>query len=283
MTRLVLLLAISALTAFGGMEAHAQLQLPGATAPTPRGGVSPSSAPSHRGGGVSSASRSSPGPPPRRGEETLPGRTLRFLGQQGSMVITRGGTPAQPVFTIAATGVGRRGNDIRSICTPDLNAGQVVTLTPLGRPDGLSRFEASFPGCTMVIDLLSDAAIVSAPGGACRFTEDCQVDPTGLWGPVDREMPPEAEVERARGAADRRLNAARRTLQQRLRTTPEGRTFLSEQAGFGANRERVCRNYGTTDAGLGYCALKYTEARAAALEARVAATPETQTSRRHRN
>ena len=96
-------------------------------------------------------------------------------------------------------------------------------------------------------------------------------------------MPPEAEVERARGAADRRLNAARRTLQQRLRTTPEGRTFLAEQAGFGANRERVCRNYGTTDAGLGYCALKYTEARAALLEARVASTPEPQTGRRRRN
>ncbi|MGL4287720.1 MAG: hypothetical protein ACRCVA_15340, partial [Phreatobacter sp.] len=133
--------------------------------------------------------------------------------------------------------------------------------------------EAAFPGCTMVLDLLSDAAIVSAPDGVCRFADECTVDPTGIWGPVDREMPPDGEIERARGAADRRLNEARRALQARLRTTPEGRAFLQEQAGFGANRERLCRNYGTSDAGLGYCALKYTEARAAALEARLATAP----------
>ncbi|QCI65212.1 hypothetical protein [Phreatobacter stygius] len=284
MKRFGFLLAISALVAFGGLEARAQMQLPGAVAPTPQGATVPSGRPpAARGGGVGQSGQRGPaGPPPRRGEETLPGRNLRYLGRQGSMVITRVGPPTQQSFTIAATGAGRRGNDIRSICTPDLNAGQTVTLKPLGRPAGLSRFEAAFPGCTMVIDLLSDAAIVTAPDGVCRFTEECIVDPTGIWGPVDREMPSDAEIERARGAADRRLNEARRTLQARLRTTPEGRAFLQEQAGFGANRERVCRNYGTSDAGLGYCALKYTEARAAALEARVAtpAPAEASTARR---
>ncbi|MBN8942665.1 MAG: hypothetical protein J0H01_24395 [Rhizobiales bacterium] len=283
MPRFGFLLAISALVAFGGPEARAQLQLPGAVAPTPQGATAPTRPPAS-GPGVHGAGpsghRTPAGPPPRRGEETLPGRNLRFLGQQGSMVISRVGTGAQQSFTIAVTGAGRRGNDIRSICTPDLNAGQTVTLKPLGRPVGLSRFEAAFPGCTIVLDLLSDAAIASAPDGVCRFTDECIVDPTGIWGPVDREMPPDAEIERARGAADRRLNDARRALQARLRTTPEGRAFLQEQAGFGANRERVCRNYGTSDAGLGYCALKYTEARAAALEARLATAPPPETTRR---
>lgn len=269
-----LLVATAVLLALSMPTAEAQLQLPGAVAPTPQGATSPTGP----GGARPAPSAANPlmprgpvGPPLRRGEETLPGRTLRFLGQQGSMVINRVGAGPQQSFTITATGVGRRGHDIRNVCTPDLNGGQTVTLKPLGRPVGLSRYEAAFPGCTIVIDMLPDAAIVSAPGGACRFSDDCIVDPTGLWGPNDREIPPDRTIESARGNADRRLNDARRVLQARLRTTPEGRTFLQEQAGFGANRERVCRNYGTSDIGPAFCALKYTEARGAAIEARIGA------------
>ncbi|QCK85401.1 hypothetical protein E8L99_06280 [Phreatobacter aquaticus] len=266
--------AIATLLVLATGQAEAQLQLPGAVTPTPQGG----SAPSGPAGARAAPSAANPliprgpvGPPLRRGEETLPGRTLRFLGQQGSMVINRSGSGAQQTLTINATGVGRRGNDIRNVCTPDLNGGQVVTLRSLGRPVGLSRYEAAFPGCTLVIDMLPDAAIVSAPDGACRFSDDCTVDPTGLWGPTDREIPPDRTIEAARGTADRRQNDARRVLQARLRTTPEGRTFLQEQAGFGAFRERVCRNYGTSDIGPAFCALKYTEARSAAIEARIGA------------
>lgn len=268
---LVPVLALAALLA--GAEAHAQLQLPGAVAPTPRGGTAPSgSAPR----GPASPDGSNPLLPRgvaasglRRWDETLPGRTLRFLGQQGSMVISRQGQG----YTIAVTGVGRRDNDIRNICTPDLNGGQTVALRPLGRPDGLTRFEATFAGCTLVMDLLSDVAFVSAPAGACRFDDGCVVDPSGIWGPNDREIPPDREIERARGVADRRLNDARRILQARLRTTPEGRTFLQEQAAFPANRERVCRNYGTSNIGPVFCQLKYTEARAETLASRVGGPP----------
>jgi hypothetical protein len=274
MSRRCLPLAIAALLVLTAGRADAQLQLPGAVNPTPQGSSAPTGPAGAR--GPSSAAnplipRGPVGPPLRRGEETLPGRTLRFLGQQGSMVINRAGSGAQQTLTINATGVGRRGNDIRNVCTPDLNGGQVVTLRSLGRPVGLSRYEAAFPGCTIVIDMLPDAAIVSAPDGACRFSDDCIVDPTGLWGPTDREIPPDRTIEAARGVADRRQNDARRILQARLRTTPEGRTFLQEQAGFGAFRERVCRNYGTSDIGPGFCALKYTEARSAAIEARIGA------------
>ncbi|MBL8570778.1 MAG: hypothetical protein JNK84_17035 [Phreatobacter sp.] len=257
--------------AFGGADgARAQLQLPGAVAPTPQGASAPSSRPAgprapgaEQPGGAVPRSIGASGL--RRWEDVLPGRTLRFLGQQGSMVITRAGTG----YTITATGVGRRGNDIRNVCTPDLNNGQTVTLKPVGRPQGMARFEAAFPGCTMMIDVLSEVAFVSAPEGACRFADECVVDPTGIWGPGDREIPADREIERARGVAERRLNDARRALQQRLRTTPEGRTFLQEQAGFPANRERVCRNYGTSDIGPGYCQLKYTEARAETLASRL--------------
>ncbi len=264
------LVATLAFAAGGANGARAQLQLPGAVAPTPQGSTTPSSRPAaprapgaEQPGGAIPRSVAASGL--RRWEDVLPGRTLRFLGQQGSMVITRAGTG----YTITATGVGRRGNDIRNICTPDLNGGQTVTLKPVGRPQGMARFEAAFPGCTMTIDVLSEVAFVSAPEGACRFADECVVDPTGIWGPGDREIPADREVERARGVAERRLNDARRILQQRLRTTPEGRTFLQEQAGFPANRERVCRNYGTSDVGPGYCQLKYTEARGETLASRL--------------
>ncbi|AVO46682.1 hypothetical protein [Phreatobacter cathodiphilus] len=274
--RAVLLLSL-AFAAVGGEHAAAQMQLPGAVAPTPQGATTPQGrpqAPRATVDGMSGlAGRSVPASTLRRWEEALPGRTLRFLGQHGSLVISRAGTPTQPTYTIAATGViGRRGNDIRNICTPDLGGGRPVPLRPLGRPDGLPRFEANFTGCTITLDLMADAAFVTAPGGACSF-DDCVVDPAGLWGPNDREIPADREIERARGVAERRLNDARRILQARLRTTPEGRQFLQEQAGFPANRERLCRNYGTTDIGPAFCALKFTEARAENLAARVGGPP----------
>lgn len=269
-TAAALLSLVLAATA-GGQAAMAQLQLPGAVAPTPQGAAAAGrpAGPRAAGDGTTALPRAVAGPPLRRWEEGLPGRTLRFLGQHGSLVISRGGSAQQPVYTIVARGiVGRRDNDIRNLCTTDLNGGQPLALRPAGRPAGLARYEAAFPGCTMTLDLMADAAFVAAPGGACHF-DDCVVDPAGLWGPNDREIPPDREIERARGVAERKLNDGRRILQQRLRTTPEGRAFLQEQAGFPANRERLCRNYGTSDIGPGFCALKFTEARAENLAARV--------------
>jgi len=273
--RAALLLSL-ALAASSGAPALAQLQLPGAVAPTPQGATAPGRANAPRAPGDGSnplLPRTVSGPPLRRWEEGLPGRTLRFLGQHGSLVITRSGAGPQASYSVVATGiVGRRGNDIRNICTPSLNGGQPVPLTAQGRPAGLARFEAAFPGCTITLDLMADAAFVAAPGGACTF-DDCVVDPTGLWGPNDREITSDREIERARGVAERKLNDARRILQARLRTTPEGRQFLQEQAGFPANRERLCRNYGTSDIGPAFCALKFTEARAENLAARVGGPP----------
>lgn len=276
MSRRAALLLSLVLAASGGGPALAQLQLPGAVAPTPQGAAAPGRANAPRAPGDGSnplAPRTVSGPPLRRWEEGLPGRTLRFLGQHGSLVITRSGVGPQASYSVVATGiVGRRGNDIRNICTPSLNGGLPVPLTAQGRPNGLARFEAAFPGCTITLDLMADAAFIAAPGGACTF-DDCVVDPTGLWGPNDREIPPDREIERARGVAERKLNDARRILQARLRTTPEGRQFLQEQAGFPANRERLCRNYGTSDIGPAFCALKFTEARAENLAARVGGPP----------
>lgn len=280
--RVALVLSL-AIAASAGGTARAQMQLPGAVAPTPQGATSPhgrAAGPRAPGDGTAVLPRTVSGPPLRRWEEGLPGRTLRFLGQHGSLVISRAGGGAQPSYTIVATGIiGRRGNDIRNICTPDLNGGRQVPLRPLGRPEGLMRYEAAFPGCTITLDLMADAAFVTAPGGACTF-DDCVVDPAGLWGPNDREIPPDREIERARGVAERKLNDARRILQQRLRTTPEGRQFLQEQAGFPANRERLCRNYGTSDIGPAFCALKFTEARAENLGARVGGPPSDAPARR---
>ncbi len=276
MPRRAALLLSFMLVASGGEHALAQMQLPGAVAPTPQGATAPGRATTPRAPGDGSnplAPRTVSGPPLRRWEDGLPGRTLRFLGQHGSLVITRSGTGPQASYSVVATGiVGRRGNDIRNICTPSLNGGQPVPLTAQGRPAGLARFEAAFPGCTITLDLMADAAFVAAPGGACTF-DDCVVDPTGLWGPNDREITSDREIERARGVAERKLNDARRILQARLRTTPEGRQFLQEQAGFPANRERLCRNYGTSDIGPAFCALKFTEARAENLAARVGGPP----------
>jgi len=223
------------------------------------------------------------GPHPARGDDTGPlgrpaGSRRRLQSARAAHRVrpaapALGGGPARPTPKVIINSEGANTTpSIVAFTDEERLVGQPIPLKPLGRPDGLARYEATFPGCTITLDLMADAAFVAAPGGACTF-DDCVVDPTGLWGPNDREITSDREIERARGVAERKLNDARRILQARLRTTPEGRLFLQEQAGFPANRERLCRNYGTSDIGPAFCALKFTEARAENLAARVGGPP----------
>ena len=228
-------------------EAVAQMQLPGAIPSTPAGQAPPGAA-TPRAGEQALASF--------KGEELLPGRALQYMGASGRIVISR---TASRGLAMTFTGVGRRGNDIRQICSADFSSTGAVPMVARGRPLGLNRYEIRFEACTLTADLLNDAIIVGTPNGACRLADDCIIEPAGLWGPPAQELPKEADIERSRGAAERQVNLARKTLQDQLKGKPEGSAFLSEHVNFSANRERQCQSYAGAS-GPGFCALKLTEA-----------------------
>jgi hypothetical protein len=199
-----------------------------------------------------------------KGDELLPGKNLFFLGQAGRMGIGRDPKGLNLTFTA----IGRKGNDIRQICSADFTSSGPVALTSKGRPDGLPRFEATLTSCTIVLDLLNDAVLVTMPGGACRLADECVIDPTGLWGPKGDALPKEAEIESARSSAEKHVNEARKTVVAQLKKPAEQQAFLSEHVATQANRDRLCRFYAGVS-GPGYCVLKYTEGYAAKLSMRV--------------
>ncbi len=235
-----------------GSGVRAQMQLPG-------------SVPSTQKGQLQTPAFTTPAPVgASRGEDLLPGKSLYFLGQAGRMSLGR----SAKSLTFTLTAVGRKGNDIRQICSADFTATGAVTLTAKGRPDGLPRYEAVLTGCTINLDLLNDAVLVSAPGGACKLADDCTIDPSGLWGPKGDALPKESDIEAMRGHAEKQVNEARKTITAQLKKPAEQQAFLSEHVSAMSNRDRFCRFYAGVG-GPGYCVAKYTEGYAARLSMRV--------------
>ncbi len=65
---------------------------------------------------------------------------------------------------------------------------------------------------------------------------------------------------------------AMHALQERAKDSPDAANLLREQAGFAGERDDICRDY-VKEAAHGFCATTVTAARAALLEARLAALP----------
>ncbi len=230
-----------------GHSAVAQMQLPGSIPSTPAGQVPAGAAPPRTAEPLLASFK---------GEDLLPGRTLQYMGASGRIVINK---TAAKGLAMTFTGFGRRGNDIRQICSADFSSTGAVSMQPKGRPLGLNRYEIKFAACTLTADLLNDAIIIGTPNGACRLADDCIIEPAGLWGPPAQDLPKEADIERFRASAEKQVNLARKTLQDQLKGKPEGSAFLSEHVNFSANRERQCQSYAGAS-GPGFCALKLTEA-----------------------
>jgi hypothetical protein len=246
--------------------AFAQLQLPGALGqPAPAGTVAP----------PPEARKERPKPPMLRApsEDAIVGRTLLRNGTTGMLVIERAGKDLR-VQKLALTG--------DQISKPNEHCRVEVSGTPLslaseGKPAGLSRYKLALEICPFSFDVLDGAVLASNGGKTCEFkAADCQVDPAGLWGPRPAEFGPERikEFERERAHAETTVRADFRALLAAAgKDKQQAKALASEQAGFSSEREEKCRTYAGEDV-HGFCALRFTEARAIALGAQLAGVEE---------
>jgi hypothetical protein len=247
-------------------SALAQLQLPGALGqPAPAGTVAP----------PPEAPKEKPKPPILRApsEDAIVGRTLLRNGTTGTLVIERAGKDLR-VKKLALTG--DQISNPNEHCRVEVS-GTPLSLTSEGKPAGLSRYKLALEICSFSFDLLDGAVLASNGGKTCEFkAADCQVDPAGLWGPRPAEFGPERikAFERERIQAENTVRADFRALLAAAgKDKQQTKALASEQAGFSSEREEKCRAYAGEDV-HGFCALRFTEARAIALGARLGGAEE---------
>jgi hypothetical protein len=227
--------------------------------------------------GPASAPALEQGAPVRAPEEAgVTGRDLRLNGLHGRMRIERRGADLVLArLTLAGERATRRGE----ACEAEVSDG-ALALKPLRRHEGLRRYEASLPGCSIALDLLAGAVQASvadvhagaAQAGACLLkSADCKVVVAGVWGPPDEAIG-EAEIariERARAAAERNAMANYRALVAAAgKDRDKVRVAAAEQAGFSSRRSEHCGDYAGEER-HGFCASRVTEAWAVALRARL--------------
>jgi hypothetical protein len=235
--------------------ARAQLMLQGAIGPP----------------AAAKASGSSPRPvsalrPPR--EEALLGHDLLRGGTTGRMVFERTGTDLKLArLSLPGDLISRPGES----CQVDVAGGAIATK-PAGLHDGLLRYEVELPACPFSIDVLDGAVLATTANQTCDFVEaDCRVSPAGLWGPPGSSF----NAERAKAMA-RALVSTEATMRSDFHALLKHagkdmsavKALAGEQAGFSSEREVLCRDY-SQEARHGFCALRVTEARLFALQARL--------------
>ncbi|WP_183438073.1 hypothetical protein [Methylobacterium sp. R2-1] len=209
-------------------------------------------------------------------EDNVAGQDLLLNGLNGSLKIERSGSAYTAQMTLPGTKISQPTEN----CTVKLNGGKPMPLSPEGRAQGVSRFSAASAECPLRFEIL-DGSVLATPlgaGSACTFTAaDCETTPTGLWGPAAASLIPQAgEFDTARGIADKAVRDNYKIMSQRARGG-DMRPIVQEQAAFSSDREQACRTYAREGA-HGYCHLRFTEARAIALAARLGANTATPTA-----
>lgn len=247
-----------AFTATG--PAFAQLMLPGAAPPAP-------AAPAAEPGAAPPRPKKKPAPPKTFSEDGLVGKELQRNGNKGRLTLEKKGDGS---YTLRLIAVGDKISKPGEACGLDLGNGTPLALVAAGRPDGVPRYEVAVPGCPVTIDM-ADQSVLLQGAQACAFVEaDCRVDPRGLWGPPASEL--ESRVQAIEADRSRAEKSARETFKVLMKRTKDKallQALVTEQAGFTAARETLCRDYQREPA-HGFCGARYTELRAASLQARQA-------------
>ena len=242
--------------------ARAQMQLPGATAPTQEGTVSKPAAPAK-------AHPAGPPPPPKvPSDDGLLGRTLVHDGRAGAIQFSRNGKDLQLAKVTLA---GEKISKASEACTVE-QSGMPVTPSLAGRPNGVTHYTVALAACPFEFDVLDGAILVSPIAKACEIAaSDCRIDPVGLWGQPASEIGAARtkEIEHARAPAEAAMRAQFRSwIESAGRDRDLVRKISHDQAGFSSRRADLCAHY-ARESEHGYCSLVLTEARTAALAARV--------------
>jgi len=203
-------------------------------------------------------------------ETTLVGRDLARDGSLGVMAFRNGAAKGLEIASLSLAG-----EEISSPgvpCRVDVVAGTPIEARFTGRSAaGLSRYAAEIAACPFSFEVLDGAVLVARDPKACAFAAaDCRVDPTGLWGPradtIDERQI--KQWERARVLAETSMRASFRALLASAGKDREAiKRIAREQAGFSSERSVACSSYAGEDL-HGFCALRLTEVRAIALQAR---------------
>lgn len=270
------LCAILVLAATSG-AANAQLALPGAadaSSPPPPPAIA-----------AAPAKRAAPRAPvvENRLAEML-GHPLRLNGVNGELTLSIAEAPEATASAKAKAF--RKGTDLRIdkltmigevISHPDQKCSiQIVSDAPItarsvGAPEGLPRYVADIPACPLTFDLVEGGALAPAQTTACVFqAADCQAIPSGLWGPEPAALADQArKLVRERALAERSILASLKTLEKAdKRIAP---ALHREQSDFAGQRDDLCRDY-AGESQHGFCDTALTEARAALLRKRAAAS-----------
>lgn len=263
------------------LPALAQLQLPGAVRdPTPAGATTTpgGSGPARpRGGDEVAAPKAVMVRAPS--ERSLEGRTLALNGRSGVLRFTRSATGLE-LTEMKLTG--DKLSKVGESCTMTIPGGPFAAERD-GRSEGLLQFKVAANACPFTFTVLDNAVMVTHNGskvstglgaGTCEIKEDdCRGYLAGFWGPPGGGIgPAEAKsIESTRSTADKNANANFKTLiraahNERNKT----RAIAADQAGFSARREEVCRDY-LREHQHGFCASRYTQARAVSLAAQLGA------------
>jgi len=203
------------------------------------------------------------------GVESIDGRPLMQNGAMGLLQVSgRGGTLQVDKLSLAGEGV----SDASQRCVVNIVGAKPIVATSVGRPDGLERYEVDVPACPFAFDVVDGAVIVPAQITACVFkAADCQTSPGGLWGPDGASLEPDAAaIGKRRNEAENAMARALQALDDLAKDHPEAAALAHDQSGFSGARDDICRDY-VKEAAHGFCAASATAARAALLEARIAA------------
>jgi hypothetical protein len=261
------MLGLAALACAGPLRAQ-PMQLPGAAGSTPVG--TPVAPPAAAPGAPAAGSARPAAPPPARviAEDAVVGQGLTHEGRSGRFVMERMRAGYGLKFAVDGFQTG----NLLEPCAVSFGD-QAVPLESLGRPEGLARFRLQSSVCPIVFDVLNNALLVIEPQTPCVIeAAQCRISPRGLWAPDARGLVALArELERERGRAEAQVRDGFRQLSARG-SADERRAVAREQASFSSEREQICRDF-AREPNHGFCATKITEARAAALRARLATKP----------
>lgn len=227
--------------------------------------------------------RPSTPPPPRQpvvlkapSEDNVFGQELLLNGLTGNLKLERSGSGVAARVTLPGTKISQP----TETCTVKLNAGAPFAVSAEGKPEGIARFEAAAAECPLRFDVLEGSVLASTLGSSkvCSFSAaDCATTPVGLWGPGAATLLSKAdEFDSARGTADKAVRDNYKVMNQRMKGQ-DIRPVVQEQAAFSSDREELCRTYAREGA-HGFCHLRYTEARAIGLAARLGANTNTPTA-----
>ena len=254
----------------GASPAPAQLVLPGAAPAAPAGAPAPA------------ARKKKAGAAPKAGTvagnaakmsapdvASVAGRSLTLNGEAGLLQLSGSGETLQVDKLRFA---GESVSDPSQRCIVDIVGEKPIMATSVGHPDGLERFEVDVPACPFAFDVLDGAVLVPAQITACVFkAADCQTSPGGLWGAGAADIENDAAaIDKRRSQAEKAMGKALRAIEDLAKDNPDAANLLRDQKGFPGERDDACRGY-VKEGALGYCAANLTEARAALLQARLAA------------